>query len=43
MLIIFAGLQSIDENMIAAARVDGASAWQMLRFITLCRPSPPTC
>jgi ABC-type sugar transport system permease subunit len=35
MLIIFAGLQSIDENMIAAARVDGASAWQMLRFITL--------
>jgi multiple sugar transport system permease protein len=35
MLIIFAGLQSIDENMIAAARVDGASAWHMLRFITL--------
>jgi ABC-type sugar transport system permease subunit len=35
MLIIFAGLQSIDENVIAAAKVDGASALQMLRFITL--------
>jgi multiple sugar transport system permease protein len=35
MLIIFAGLQSIDENVIAAAKVDGASALQMLRYITL--------
>jgi ABC-type sugar transport system permease subunit len=35
MLIIFAGLQSIDENIVAAAKVDGASALQMLRYITL--------
>jgi len=35
MLILFAGLQSIDENLIAAARVDGASALQILRYITL--------
>jgi ABC-type sugar transport system permease subunit len=35
MLILFAGLQSIDENLIAAAKVDGASALQILRYITL--------
>ena len=35
MLIIFAGLQSIDENVISAARVDGATGWQLLRYITL--------
>lgn len=35
MLIIFAGLQSIDENIISAAKVDGASALQILRYITL--------
>ncbi|MBI1773941.1 MAG: sugar ABC transporter permease [Proteobacteria bacterium] len=35
MLIILAGLQSIDENVIAAARVDGASAVQLFRYITL--------
>jgi len=33
--VILAGLQSIDENVIAAARVDGASAPQLFRYITL--------
>jgi ABC-type sugar transport system permease subunit len=35
MLVILAGLQSIDENVIGAAKVDGASASQMFRYITL--------
>jgi multiple sugar transport system permease protein len=35
MLVILAGLQSIDENEIDAARVDGASGAQMFRYILL--------
>jgi ABC-type sugar transport system permease subunit len=35
MLIILAGLQSIDENVIAAAKVDGASSMQLFRYIML--------
>jgi len=35
MLVILAGLQSIDENVLAAAEVDGASAAQTFRYITL--------
>jgi ABC-type sugar transport system permease subunit len=35
MLIILAGLQSIDENVIAAAAVDGASSMQLFRYILL--------
>jgi ABC-type sugar transport system permease subunit len=35
MLIILAGLQSIDENVIAAASVDGASRIQLFRYILL--------
>ena len=35
MLVILAGLQSIDENTVAAARVDGAGPLQMFRFILL--------
>jgi multiple sugar transport system permease protein/sorbitol/mannitol transport system permease protein len=35
MLVLLAGLQTMDENLLGAARVDGAGAWQMFRFITL--------
>jgi ABC-type sugar transport system permease subunit len=35
MLVILAGLHSIDENQLDAARVDGTSPWQMFRFILL--------
>lgn len=35
MLVILAGLQSIDRNVVDAARVDGASALQLFRYITL--------
>lgn len=35
MLILLAGLQSRDPEVMEAARVDGASAWQMFTHITL--------
>ena len=35
MLVILAGLQTVDENLIDAARVDGASPWQLFRHITV--------
>jgi sorbitol/mannitol transport system permease protein len=35
MLILLAGLQSQPADAIEAARVDGASKWQMFRFLTL--------
>jgi polyol transport system permease protein len=35
MLILLAGLQSRDTEVMEAARVDGANAWQMFRFVTL--------
>ena len=35
MLILLAGLQSRPLDVIEAARVDGASAWQIFRFMTL--------
>jgi len=34
-LLLLAGLQNIDPALVDAARVDGASAWQRLRFVTL--------
>ncbi|MCL1598931.1 MAG: ABC transporter permease subunit [Proteobacteria bacterium] len=34
-LIIFAGLTGMDQQVLEAAEVDGASKWQKLRFITL--------
>ncbi len=34
MLIILAGLQSRDLGVIEAARIDGASAWQIFRYMT---------
>jgi sorbitol/mannitol transport system permease protein len=35
MLILLAGLQSRDKEVIEAAGVDGASTWQVFRFITM--------
>ncbi len=35
MLILLAGLQAQPGDILEAARVDGASAWQMFRFMTL--------
>jgi sorbitol/mannitol transport system permease protein len=35
MLILLAGLQSRDNEQIEAARVDGASDWQVFRYLTL--------
>ena len=35
MIIFVAGLQSIPEEHYEAARIDGASSWQQLRYITL--------
>jgi sorbitol/mannitol transport system permease protein len=35
MLILLAGLQSRPADAIEAARIDGADAWQIFRFITL--------
>ena len=34
-LIILAGVQSLPEETLEAARVDGANAWQQLRYVTL--------
>jgi multiple sugar transport system permease protein len=35
MLLLLAGLQSISTELIEASRLDGASAWQVFRYITL--------
>ena len=35
MMLFIAGLQSIDRDLFAAARVDGATGWQVLRFVQL--------
>ena len=35
MIIFLAGLQSIPEELYEAARMDGASRWQQLRYVTL--------
>ncbi|MEO1596483.1 MAG: sugar ABC transporter permease [Pseudomonadota bacterium] len=35
MLIILAGLQSVDQQLYEAARLDGASRWQQFRHVTL--------
>ncbi len=34
-LLLLAGLQNVDEALVEAARVDGASGWQLLRHVTL--------
>lgn len=35
MIILLSGLQSIDESLYEAAKIDGAGAWQRLRSITI--------
>lgn len=35
MLVLYAGLQSFDTTLLEAAEIDGASAWQRLRYIIL--------
>lgn len=40
MLILLAGLQGIPEEFYEAASIDGASAWQRMRFVTLPMLSP---
>ena len=35
MLMVLAGLQMMPQELVDAARVDGASPWQMTRFVTL--------
>jgi ABC-type sugar transport system permease subunit len=35
MLVLLAGLQTMDENLLGAARVDGAGPWQVFRYLTL--------
>lgn len=35
MIILLAGLQSIDESLYEAAKIDGAGSWQRLRSITI--------
>jgi len=40
MIILLAGLQNIPEELYEAARLDGASAWQQLRYVTLPMLSP---
>lgn len=42
MIIFLAALQSIPEDLYEAARIDGASHWQQLRFITLAMLGPTT-
>lgn len=35
MVLFLAGLQSVDRSLIEAARIDGASRWQVFRYVTL--------
>jgi multiple sugar transport system permease protein len=42
MIIFVAGLQAIPEQLYEAARLDGASAWQRFRYITLPSLAPTT-
>lgn len=42
MLILLAGLQSISEEMYEAARIDGATAWQRFRHVTMPLLTPAT-
>lgn len=42
MVVYLAGLQGIDRSYYEAARLDGASAWQTFRFITLPLLAPST-
>ena len=39
-IVLYAGLQSVPQDSLEAATIDGASAWQKLRFVTLPHLSP---
>ena len=34
-IVLYAGLQSVSKDALEAARIDGATRWQLLRFVTL--------
>jgi raffinose/stachyose/melibiose transport system permease protein len=40
MMLYIAGLQSIDRNLYEAAAIDGASAWQRFRYVTVPQLAP---
>ena len=42
MVIYLAGLQGINSDLYEAASIDGASAWQKFRYITIPQLGPPT-
>ncbi len=42
MIIYIAGLQSVSEDMLEAARIDGANGWQILWKITIPTVMPPS-
>jgi multiple sugar transport system permease protein len=39
-IVLYAGLQSVPQDALEAARLDGASRWQTLRFVTLPHLAP---
>ena len=39
-IVLYAGLQSVPQDSLEAATIDGASAWQKLRYVTLPHLSP---
>ena len=40
MLVMLAGLQTMDESIVEAAKIDGAGPWQITRFLTLPHLAP---
>ena len=39
-IVFYAGLQSVPQDSLEAARIDGANAWQRLRYVTLPHMAP---
>jgi multiple sugar transport system permease protein len=39
-IVFYAGLQSVPQDSLEAARIDGANAWQRLRYVTLPHLAP---
>lgn len=39
-IVLYAGLQSVPQDSLEAARIDGANAWQRLRYVTLPHLAP---
>ena len=42
MIFFLAGLQSVDQSLVEAARIDGANRWQVFRHVTLPALKPVT-